>query len=83
MAMGAYDALRKLGRSIPGDVAVIGFDNQELIAVHLYPPLSTMELPHYQMGQWAVQCLSEYTHHESDWPPQHTIACPYIERSSI
>ena len=50
MAMGAYDALRKLNKRIPTDVAVLGFDNQELIAAHMYPPLSTMELPHLEMG---------------------------------
>jgi LacI family transcriptional regulator len=83
MAMGAYDALRKLGRSIPHDVAVVGFDNQELIAAHLHPPLSTLELPHYQMGQWAVQYLVEHTEHVSgETPVQQTITCPYIERSS-
>ena len=84
MAMGAYDALRKLGRSIPHDVAVVGFDNHELIAAHLHPPLSTMELPHYQMGQWAVRYLVD---HAEQLPPeapiQHTIPCPYIERLSI
>ncbi len=83
MAMGAYDALRKLGRSIPHDVAVVGFDNQELIAAHLHPPLSTLELPHYQMGQWAVQYLVEHTEHVSgEVPVQQTITCSYIERSS-
>jgi LacI family transcriptional regulator len=83
MAMGAYDALRKLGRAIPHDVAVVGFDNQELIANNLYPPLSTLELPHYQMGQWAVQYLVEYAEHiPAEAAIQHTITCPYIERLS-
>ena len=50
MAMGAYDAIRNLNLKIPDDVAVIGFDNQELIAPGLYPALTTMELPHYKMG---------------------------------
>jgi LacI family transcriptional regulator len=84
MAMGAYDALRKLGCSIPHDVAVVGFDNQELIAANLHPPLSTLELSHYQMGQWAVQYLVEHAEHiASKVPIQHTIPCSYIERSSI
>ncbi|HEX2909762.1 MAG TPA: LacI family DNA-binding transcriptional regulator [Chloroflexia bacterium] len=82
MAMGTYDALRKLGLSIPEDVAVMGFDNHELIASQLYPPLSTMELPHAQMGEWAVQFLLE---HAGEKLPlvQQTLECPYIERASI
>ncbi len=47
MAVGAYDALRTLGLSIPDDVAVMGFDNYELITTKLSFPLSTIELPHY------------------------------------
>ncbi len=82
MAMGAYNALRELGVSIPGDVAVIGFDNQELIAAQLSPPLSTIQLPHYQMGKWAIEYLLKHTG-ESLPPVQHTIDCPYIERQSV
>ncbi len=84
MAMGAYDALRKLNLEVPDDVAVIGFDNQELIAANLYPPLSTMELPHYEMGRWAFQHLIQLQ--EGMAPPepvQQKLACPYIERASV
>jgi LacI family transcriptional regulator len=83
MAMGAYDAIRKLNFKIPQDVAVVGFDNQELIAAHLYPPLTTMELPHYAMGAWAVQKLGNIlSGAEQGAPEQHMIACPLIERAS-
>lgn len=81
-AMGVYDALRTLGISIPGEVAVMGFDNHELIAAQLTPPLSSIELPHYGMGKWAVEYLLE--HSSKPLPPvQHALACPYIERQSI
>jgi LacI family transcriptional regulator len=83
-AMGAYDALRDLKLCVPQDVAVIGFDNQELIAEYLRPPLSTMQLPHYEMGQWAVNYLLEHAEKDEPGPPvQKTIECPYIERQSI
>jgi LacI family transcriptional regulator len=82
MAMGVYDALRTQGLSIPGDVAVMGFDNQELIAAQLSPPLSTIQLPHYEMGKWAVEFLLEHTG-ESLPPVQHVIDCPYIEGESV
>jgi LacI family transcriptional regulator len=82
MAIGVYEALRSLGLSIPEDVAVMGFDNQELIAAQLFPPLSTMQLPHYHMGKWALEYLLEHTG-QSLPPVQHTIHCPYIERQSV
>jgi LacI family transcriptional regulator len=82
MAMGAYDALRKRGLSIPGDVAVMGFDNHELIARQIYPRLSTMELPHYKMGEWAIQLLLGL---EGKNLPliQQKLECPYIEGASV
>jgi LacI family transcriptional regulator len=84
IAMGVYEALRELGLEIPHDVAVIGFDNLELISAFLRPKLSTMELPHYQMGQWAVNYLAEHAENKDKLEPvQHMIECPYIERASV
>lgn len=83
-AMGAYDALRELGRAIPQDVAIIGFDNQEIIAPYLRPALSTMGLPHYEMGRWAVQYLLEHLETAEANPPlQKLLECPLVERNSI
>jgi LacI family transcriptional regulator len=87
MAMGAYDALRKLGLRIPEDVAIIGFDNLELIAAQLHPALSTMALPHYEMGQWAVKYLLEHADQTDDThtlePVQERLTCPFVERLSV
>ncbi len=84
VAMGAYQALCHLGLSIPGDIAVIGFDNQEVIAAYLYPPLTTIQLPHYQMGQWAVNYLIYHSGTTDREPPiQHRIECPLVERASV
>jgi LacI family transcriptional regulator len=83
MAMGVYDALRKLSLSIPDQVAVMGFDNHEIIAAHLYPPLTTMALPHYEMGAWAVnQLLKIIEDPQSRGPVQEKSECKLIERSS-
>jgi LacI family transcriptional regulator len=83
MAMGAYDALRKLNLRTPEDVAVMGFDNQELIAGHLFPPLTTMQLPHYQMGAWAVNYLLKMIETpEEAAPVQQKIECRLVERAS-
>jgi LacI family transcriptional regulator len=85
MALGCYMALmREFDLQIPRDVAVIGFDNQRIIAQYLKPPLSTMALPHYKMGKWAVDyLLNQNTEASPDGAVQHRIPCPYIERESV
>jgi LacI family transcriptional regulator len=84
MAMGAYDAIRQLGLRIPADVAVVGFDNMEMIAANLHPALSTVELPHYAMGEWAVRyVLGQGDRLPGVTPVQQLIACRYIERASL
>jgi LacI family transcriptional regulator, galactose operon repressor len=82
-AMGAYDALKELGLRIPDDLAVVGFDNQEIISAHLRPPLTTMQLPYYEMGRWAVEyVLTSDADLESGAQTQHRLPCPLILRSS-
>lgn len=83
-AMGAYDALRKLGLRVPEDVAIVGFDNQEIIAANLHPGLTTVQLPHYEMGVWAVDYLLETTQaaNNAPAPPQVKLACPLVVRES-
>jgi LacI family transcriptional regulator len=56
IALGAYQALREAGRSIPGDVSVVSFDDSEL-AAWLRPSLTSIALPHYQLGWQAVELL--------------------------
>ena len=83
MAMGTYDLLHELGLRIPDDVAITSFDNQELLAAHLRPPLTTMQLPHYAMGQWAVNYLLDPNQHNHESaPPQILLECPPILRKS-
>jgi LacI family transcriptional regulator len=82
-AMGAYEAVKERGLRIPEDVAVVGFDNQELIAAHLRPALSTVALPHYAMGRWAVNHLTDQAERDNTTPIRHVIDCPYVERESV
>lgn len=82
-AMEAYDAIKERGLRIPADVAVVGFDNQEIIADHLRPRLSTVALPHYEMGRWAIEYLIETADQPEAPPRQHRMPCPYVERESV
>jgi len=83
MAMGAYDALNKEGIRIPEDLAVIGFDNQELIAAQLHPGLTTIALPHYAMGYRAIQLLLSETEGVSSETRVHIEKCPLVSRRSV
>ena len=82
-AMGAYEALKEIGLRIPQDVAVVGFDNEEIIAAQLRPPLSTVALPHYEMGRWAVNHLIEHAGAEEVPPGRSVLPCVYVERESV
>ena len=55
-AVGAIQALRKAGRGIPGDVAVVGFDDS-IFAQILTPPLTTVRSPMELVGREAVRQL--------------------------
>jgi LacI family transcriptional regulator len=82
MAMGAYDAIKQAGLKIPSEIAVIGYDNQELLASNLHPGLTSMELPHYEMGRWAAGfLLGEPSGEKSD--SDCKMPCPLIERRSV
>jgi LacI family transcriptional regulator len=85
MAMGAYRAAAELGLRIPSDVSVIGFDNQTLIAENLFPGLSTVALPHYEMGAWAVDTLARLVTGEQPQPDAHPLRmpCPLVRRESV
>jgi LacI family transcriptional regulator len=84
VAMGVYAAASERGLRVPEDLAVVGFDNQEVISAHLRPPLSTIALPHYEMGWWGVNyLLSSIMRRRSAPPVQHRVACPYVERLSV
>ncbi len=81
-AMGCYGAISELGLHIPDDVAVVGFDNQLDIAQGLWPPLTTIQLPHYAMGEWAVKYLMSGKDMSDGGPIQHKVDCPLVERQS-
>ncbi|UWZ57061.1 LacI family DNA-binding transcriptional regulator [Dactylosporangium aurantiacum] len=56
LATGALAAIHERGLRIPGDVAVVGFDDRSL-AVHQRPPLTTVALPLHEMGRTAGSLL--------------------------
>jgi LacI family transcriptional regulator len=82
MAVGCYDALRELGLAVPGDVAVVGYDDRET-ARYMHPPLTTVVLPHFEMGSTAVDTLIDVAARPPKRPPQIKEEGPLIERQSV
>jgi LacI family transcriptional regulator len=56
MALGALNAIRKRGLSIPANISVVGFDDIEQ-AAYFFPPLTTVAYPKQRVGEQAAQWL--------------------------
>jgi LacI family transcriptional regulator len=85
MAMGAYRAAAERGLRIPDDLSVVGYDDHALIASSLSPALTTVALPHYDMGVTAMETLLCLTGDlpASDRPLQVFAHCPLVRRGSV
>jgi LacI family transcriptional regulator len=57
IARGAADAVREAGRSVPDDVALVGFDNWEVMAAACRPPLTTVDMNLRELGRTAAERL--------------------------
>ncbi|MFT3886865.1 MAG: LacI family DNA-binding transcriptional regulator [Arachnia sp.] len=84
MALGVYRAARTVGLDIPGDLSVISIDNRENIGEELRPGLSTMALPHYELGKLSTERVLDAV--ESGQPISPTVQrVPFtlVERGSL
>ena len=81
LAAGALDALRDLGVRVPEDVAVVGFDNRNF-AAHQRPPLTSVALPLYEMGQLASELLLAAIAGTAAEPALVRVPCSLIQRRS-
>lgn len=57
LGRGVADSLRDLGRRVPDDVALVGFDNWALISTGNRPPLTTIDMNLEDMGRLAAESL--------------------------
>jgi LacI family transcriptional regulator len=58
LALGCYDVLEERGLACPGDLSVMGFNDMPFID-KLRPPLTSVRVPHYQVGAEAARMLIE------------------------
>lgn len=82
MAVGALRACREQGRRIPGEIAVVGFDDVEW-AAHHDPALTTVKVFTYQIGALAAQRLLTLLHSGDESAPViSTVATRLVVRAS-
>ena len=58
LALGCYDIFAERGVRCPEDVSVIGFNDMPF-AARFQPPLTTIRIPHYEIGKAAAQLMLE------------------------
>jgi LacI family transcriptional regulator len=77
IARGVTDRLRELGISVPGRLAVTGFDNWEVMALASRPPLTTVDLRLEDLGRRAAEMLLDAIagrpHHGTEYTPMELI----------
>jgi len=59
IARGVMDAVRESGRRIPDDVAVVGFDNWDVLVEGARPQLTSVDMNLQELGRLAAQSLVE------------------------
>jgi LacI family transcriptional regulator len=72
-AVGVLRALREAGRTVPGDVSVVGFDDVP-VAGHTEPRLTTIRQPLQEMGAAAARMLLSTL--EGQPMPDHPLVLP-------
>ncbi|HEX7714332.1 MAG TPA: LacI family DNA-binding transcriptional regulator [Bacillota bacterium] len=81
MATGAIEELNAMGLKVPGDVSIIGFDDQDF-SVHTSPPLSTIRQKKYDFGRMAIQEMIAMFHDQDYQPAVHKLDTDLIIRDS-
>lgn len=81
MAFGGLQALRRHRLSVPGDVAIVGFDDFGLSRA-TDPGISTMHVPAEAMAQLATECLFELIDGEYDGALHRELTVTFMPRAS-
>ena len=80
-AIGVAHAIVEKGLRIPVDISLTGFDNR-FFSRNQLPPLTTVELPLYEMGKKAGELLHASIAGEAPPPQRHVIPCRLVLRES-
>jgi LacI family transcriptional regulator len=81
MALGCYDVFAARGVDCPRDISVAGFNDMPF-ADRFAPPLTTVRIPHYEIGVAAAQLLLDILQGEHDGPAQVVLQPELVARGS-
>jgi LacI family transcriptional regulator len=81
VAVGALQACSELGRRVPEDVAVVGYDDIPLAAL-VTPALTTCRVPRYELGSQTVNLLLDQINGCSGGCEQIVLAPELVVRAS-
>lgn len=83
IARGLIDGLRERGVAVPADIAVVGFDNWEVIAAATRPALTTIDMNLHELGHQAGLRLLDMVNGSQAPPPQQVhLPCRLVVRAS-
>jgi LacI family transcriptional regulator len=81
MALGCYDVFAARGIRCPQDVSVVGFNDMPF-SERFNPPLTTVGIPHYEIGSSAAELLLDRLQ-RPDAPARHVVLRPrLVQRQS-
>jgi LacI family transcriptional regulator len=58
LALGCYDVFAETGVRCPEEISVVGFNDMPF-AARFHPPLTTIHIPHYELGMGAAELMLE------------------------
>lgn len=81
LAFGLLDGARSLGRKVPDDVWVIGFDNTDLASWEAFD-LTTVDQPVHAIVEAGIELLRRRIANPDEKPTTLTLPCPLVIRGS-
>lgn len=82
IALNAYKTVKKMGKSIPDDYSVVGFDNVA-IGKEAHPALSTFNVPREEIGDEIGLYIIRLLQNDKPQFAEIMIRCDFVERESI
>lgn len=76
LALGCYDAFEQAGLRCPDDISVVGYNDMPF-ADRFTPPLTTVRVPHYELGATAAGLMLEQLR-ATDVPPRQLLLEPEL-----